>query len=246
MARAPLTAGSSPDPGPDRSCPCQTTPSSTSASISDALRKSSGYDLDLEKAMHLIQRSCARRVGLQAPEGLKRSLPALARQIEELTGAEVIISGDPCFGACDLDLRLAERGRPDAPSGPCRAGRRRPEDDILGGEDGLMISLQWQEKPSRPAGEKGRACHHHPACPQAGRGPGSPPGRGHRRRCRSGWGQDQASRPGSGMQLQLGQSTGCPGVPLPGHWPLSPLGHSSGHRKEGCDCRSTHRRGIGD
>lgn len=107
MARAPLTAGSSPNPGPDRSCPSQTTPSSTSSSISDALRKSSGYDLDLERAVHLIQKSCARRVGLQAPEGLKRSLPALSRQIEELTGAEVIISGDPCFGACDLDLRLA-------------------------------------------------------------------------------------------------------------------------------------------
>jgi 2-(3-amino-3-carboxypropyl)histidine synthase len=57
----------------------------------------------------LIRESGAGRVGLQAPEGLKRSLSNLARQIEKLTGAEVIISGDPCFGACDLDLDLAEQ-----------------------------------------------------------------------------------------------------------------------------------------
>ena len=67
----------------------------------------SGYDLDLDKAIDLIQKSGARRVGLQAPEGLKRATPALARRIEEKTGAEVIISGDPCFGACDVDMQLA-------------------------------------------------------------------------------------------------------------------------------------------
>jgi 2-(3-amino-3-carboxypropyl)histidine synthase len=67
----------------------------------------SGYDLDLDKAIDLIEKSGARRVGLQAPEGLKRATPAVARQIEEKTGAEVIISGDPCFGACDVDMQLA-------------------------------------------------------------------------------------------------------------------------------------------
>ena len=67
----------------------------------------SGYDLDLDKAIDLIQRSGARLVGLQAPEGLKRATLALARHIEEKTGARVIISGDPCFGACDVDMQLA-------------------------------------------------------------------------------------------------------------------------------------------
>ena len=103
MARAPSTAGSSCNPGPGGDGP----PKSSSRSITDALQRSSGYDLDLDRAVDLIQKSGAGRVGLQAPEGLKRTLFALARQIEELTGAEVIISGDPCFGACDLDLRLA-------------------------------------------------------------------------------------------------------------------------------------------
>lgn len=67
----------------------------------------SGYELDMDQAIDLIKKSGARRVGLQAPEGLKRAMPALALQIEEVTGAEVIISGDPCFGACDVDLPLS-------------------------------------------------------------------------------------------------------------------------------------------
>ncbi len=67
----------------------------------------SGYDLDLDKAIDLIQKSGACLVGLQAPEGLKRAMPSLARRIEEKTGGRVIISGDPCFGACDVDMQLA-------------------------------------------------------------------------------------------------------------------------------------------
>ncbi len=66
-----------------------------------------GYDLDLGQVVALIQRSGAARVGLQAPEGLKRATPLLARLISQMTGAEVIISGDPCFGACDVDMNLS-------------------------------------------------------------------------------------------------------------------------------------------
>jgi len=47
-------------------------------------------------------------VALQAPEGLKRFLPRLAHDLRHL-GYEVIISGDPCYGACDLDLRARDR-----------------------------------------------------------------------------------------------------------------------------------------
>jgi 2-(3-amino-3-carboxypropyl)histidine synthase len=67
-----------------------------------------GYDIDLDRAIKLIRKSNALRVGLQAPEGLKRATVAIARQIAEETGAEVIISGDPCYGACDVDLELCE------------------------------------------------------------------------------------------------------------------------------------------
>ncbi len=92
MVRAPSTAGSR----------------SGSESEPTFASSTSGYDLDLDRAMQLIQKSGARRVGLQAPEGLKRATPAIAKQITEETGAEVIISGDPCFGACDVDLLLCE------------------------------------------------------------------------------------------------------------------------------------------
>jgi len=66
------------------------------------------YDLDLGKAVELIRERAAKRVGLQAPEGLKRAMPSMAKEIAYQTGAEVIISGDPCYGACDVDLSLGE------------------------------------------------------------------------------------------------------------------------------------------
>ena len=45
----------------------------------------------------------ARRVALQFPEGLKRRAPGMALRLKE-EGFEVIVSGDPCYGACDLPL----------------------------------------------------------------------------------------------------------------------------------------------
>lgn len=83
MARAPSTAGF------------------------DKSSRASEYDIDWQKAADLIKKSGALRVGLQAPEGLKRALPAFAARLEGETGAEVIISGDPCFGACDVDMLLS-------------------------------------------------------------------------------------------------------------------------------------------
>jgi len=44
-----------------------------------------------------------KRIALQAPEGLKRKLPTIASDLRS-QGFDVIISGDPCYGACDLDL----------------------------------------------------------------------------------------------------------------------------------------------
>jgi 2-(3-amino-3-carboxypropyl)histidine synthase len=64
------------------------------------------FDLDLGRALELIKKSGAKVVGVQVPEGLKRIASDLAEEIEGKTGAEVMVSGDPCYGACDIDLDL--------------------------------------------------------------------------------------------------------------------------------------------
>lgn len=63
---------------------------------------------DLPKILEIIEARKAKIVGLQFPEGLKRQGPALAKQIEAQAGVLVIISGDPCYGACDIDERLLD------------------------------------------------------------------------------------------------------------------------------------------
>lgn len=45
----------------------------------------------------------AKSVALQFPEGLKRKAAEIALQLRQ-EGFDVIISGDPCYGACDLPL----------------------------------------------------------------------------------------------------------------------------------------------
>ncbi|PKL60866.1 MAG: diphthamide biosynthesis enzyme Dph2 [Methanomicrobiales archaeon HGW-Methanomicrobiales-4] len=47
----------------------------------------------------------AHRIALQAPEGLKRKLGDLAVELRN-SGFTVLISGDPCYGACDLDTEI--------------------------------------------------------------------------------------------------------------------------------------------
>lgn len=60
------------------------------------------YNMDVERVIKKINSRNARTVGLQFPEGLKMQAVKLAKKIEEETNATVIISGDPCFGACDV------------------------------------------------------------------------------------------------------------------------------------------------
>ena len=45
-----------------------------------------------------------KRILLQLPEGLKIRAPEIASEIEKEIKAEVIISAEPCYGACDLRL----------------------------------------------------------------------------------------------------------------------------------------------
>lgn len=65
------------------------------------------YNLEIEKVIKKINSIKAKNVGLQFPEGLKTQAIKIAEKIEKETDAIVIVSGDPCFGACDVsDLKM--------------------------------------------------------------------------------------------------------------------------------------------
>lgn len=60
------------------------------------------YQFNIEQILDKVRETKAEVVGLQFPEGLKVHATELANRIENETDALVLISGDPCYGACDL------------------------------------------------------------------------------------------------------------------------------------------------
>jgi len=62
------------------------------------------YQLDEAKIIEEIRKRGSKRILLQMPEGLKPIGFKLARFLENEGGVEVFVSGDPCYGACDLAL----------------------------------------------------------------------------------------------------------------------------------------------
>lgn len=60
------------------------------------------YQFKIDEIINKIRKTQAEVVGLQFPEGLKIHATELAGEIESVTGVTVLISGDPCYGACDL------------------------------------------------------------------------------------------------------------------------------------------------
>jgi len=66
------------------------------------------FDFQIDRIIDIITKSGAEIVGLQFPEGFKRRSPQISSMIEDATGVRTIISGNPCFGACDLDSALID------------------------------------------------------------------------------------------------------------------------------------------
>lgn len=66
------------------------------------------YNLDQERVIQVIEERNASIVLLQLPDGLRHTAFTLAQMLNEVTGAEIIISGDSCYGACDLALTQAK------------------------------------------------------------------------------------------------------------------------------------------
>lgn len=65
------------------------------------------YELELERVATEILRMGASRVLLQLPDGMRPFAFQMAEYIRKTTSAEVVISGDSCYGACDLASRQA-------------------------------------------------------------------------------------------------------------------------------------------
>jgi 2-(3-amino-3-carboxypropyl)histidine synthase len=63
------------------------------------------YDLEEARLVEEIKRRAPHRVLLQLPEGLKPLAARLAQRLQDASGVEVLVSGDPCYGACDLALQ---------------------------------------------------------------------------------------------------------------------------------------------
>jgi 2-(3-amino-3-carboxypropyl)histidine synthase len=62
----------------------------------------------IETAISRIRLAGAGKVFVQAPEGLKTQLQAIGTALEK-AGIEVVLSCEPCFGACDLKDAEAKR-----------------------------------------------------------------------------------------------------------------------------------------
>ena len=58
-----------------------------------------------------VQLKGKKRIGIQIPEGLKTKAHQILSKVEEITKANVILWGEPTYGACDLaDRPLEEIG----------------------------------------------------------------------------------------------------------------------------------------
>jgi 2-(3-amino-3-carboxypropyl)histidine synthase len=69
------------------------------------------WDYELDRIAEAVAERDAESVGLQFPEGLKRRGPGVADDLREILPEDVVVmlSGQPCYGACDLDTYLLRR-----------------------------------------------------------------------------------------------------------------------------------------
>ena len=60
------------------------------------------FDFEIDRVAGTVRSMGCRKVLLQFPEGLKRRAPGVASALAGKVDARIIISGEPCFGACDI------------------------------------------------------------------------------------------------------------------------------------------------
>ena len=64
------------------------------------------YDLEIDKVVKTIKTQKAKSVCIQLPDGLKDKATDICREIEEKTGANILIYMQSCWGACDTPIGL--------------------------------------------------------------------------------------------------------------------------------------------
>ncbi len=76
-----------------------------------SLKHDRTWDYELDRIVDAVEERGAEKVGLQFPEGLKRRGPAVTDDLREALpdDVRVMMSGKPCYGACDLDTYLMRR-----------------------------------------------------------------------------------------------------------------------------------------
>ncbi|MDI6654644.1 MAG: diphthamide biosynthesis enzyme Dph2 [Candidatus Hydrothermarchaeota archaeon] len=67
------------------------------------------HDFEIDRIVKIIKERDYRVIGLQLPEGLKDSATEIADAVMDKSGCDVVISADPCYGACDLADDSMER-----------------------------------------------------------------------------------------------------------------------------------------
>lgn len=65
------------------------------------------YDLELDKVISKIEESGAKRVLLQLPDGMRPFAVQMVDAINKATDATVFLSGNSCYGACDISFDQA-------------------------------------------------------------------------------------------------------------------------------------------
>jgi len=63
----------------------------------------SGFDFELDRVVEEVEERDCDKVGLQFPQGLKRRATSVVDALEDRTDATYYVSGEACYGACDLD-----------------------------------------------------------------------------------------------------------------------------------------------
>ena len=66
------------------------------------------YDFEEERLLKELKQRKPKRVLLQVPEGLKKEAVRLAELIQDKAKVQVVVSGEPLWGACDIAISEAK------------------------------------------------------------------------------------------------------------------------------------------